>query len=139
MLLQQMLEALQQRMLGIAFSLLRNYGVLGSASKILAAASHGALSRGRTLTSVLALGSTQFNQSRTKCALQSGSLAYCAGVATLADNAGGSRGAGPSREGGGGSGRAVLVTNIGDGVVEGGKAFARDLAQVGLQGASLSH
>lgn len=38
MLLGLIVEGLQQRMIGIAFSLLRNYGVLGSASKILNAA-----------------------------------------------------------------------------------------------------
>ena len=38
MLLGLIVEGLQQRMIGIAFSLLRNYGVLGSATKILNAA-----------------------------------------------------------------------------------------------------
>jgi hypothetical protein len=38
MLFGLIVEGLQQRMIGIAFSLLRNYGVLGSASKILNAA-----------------------------------------------------------------------------------------------------
>ena len=102
------MESLQQRMLGIAFSLLRNYGVFGSASKILAAASHG--------------------------------------VASLADGAGGSAGAGGGGAGGGSdsrggqrsggngagssSGTGPHVGNIGDGVLEGGLALARNLVQV---------
>ena len=104
------MESLQQRMLGIAFSLLRNYGVFGSASKILAAASHG--------------------------------------VASLADGAGGSAGVGNTSGGGGGDGRGGQrgggggsggrantgtephVGNIGDGFVEGGLVFAKNLVQV---------
>ena len=81
-------------MLGIAFSLLRNYGVFGSASKILAAASHG--------------------------------------VAQLADSTGG----GAGRAGGGGGGGTPAgphVGNVGDGVLEGGLALARNLVQVGVR------
>ncbi len=82
------MEQLQQRMVGIAISLLRNYGVLGSASKILAVASHG--------------------------------------VKSLIDSGGSSE---PS-----GSAPPPVVRerakNVGEGVVEGGKALARSLAEV---------
>lgn len=99
MISQLVLEGLQQRMLGIAISMLHNYGVFGSASKILAAASIG--------------------------------------MATLATGAGGSAGAAA-----GGVPSAVTsggVSNIGEGVLEGGKALARTLVQVRVGGWAESH
>eukprot|EP00798_Chlamydomonas_sp_ICE-L_P025166 gene25166-10797_t len=74
MLISQAVNRLQQRIFSIALSVLKNYGVMGATSKILAAASHG--------------------------------------ITSLVDNS---------------NSQAVQVGNIGDGVLEGGKAFAKGI------------